>query len=129
MGLLSTCGQAATLTFYAQLFEDKAPSPPQPLPPGNDAGEPWTKPLTEAEFRHAWSWRRSFCAGNRSLEAVNIGDITQQNLGNDLDTAYLFPSLNAVRAEAASSSGWRGGVNLTALRMLEDRAVSLFLLC
>jgi hypothetical protein len=51
---------------------------------------------------------------------VNVGDVTQQNLGNDLDTAYLFPSLANVRAEAAS--GWHGGVNLTALRMLEDRA-------
>ena len=72
--------------------------------------------------RHTWSWRRVFCAGNRSLQAVNVGDITQQNLGNDLDTAYLFPSLADVRAEAASAAGWRGGVNLTALRMLEDRA-------
>ena len=53
---------------------------------------------------------------------MNVGDITQQNLGNDLDTAYLFPSLADVRAEAASAAGWRGGVNLTALRMLEDRA-------
>ena len=60
------------------------------------------------------------------MNAVNVGDITQQNLGNDLDTAYLFPPMEAVRAEAASSEGWRGGVNLTALRLLEDRAYGWF---
>jgi hypothetical protein len=87
---------------------------------------PWTKPLTEVEFRHTWSWRRAFCAGNRSLSAVNVGDITQQNLGNDLDTAYLLPPMEAVRAEATGVGGWRGGVNLTALRMLEDRACILW---
>ncbi len=105
----STCGQAATLTFYAELLDHTPPEPPQPLPVGNGAGAPWTKNLTEGEFRHTWSWRRSFCAGNRSLNAVNVGDITQQNLGNDLDTAYLFPSLADVRAEAKSKEGWRGG--------------------
>ena len=56
---------------------------------------------------------------------MNVGDITQQNLGNDLDSAYLFPDLEEVKAEAASG-GWRGGVNLTALRMLEDRAYGWF---
>ena len=77
--------------------------------------------LTDEAFRHTWSWRRALSGANKSLAAVNVGDITQQNLGNDLDTAYLFPPLEAVRAEAASAEGWRGGVNLTALRMLEDR--------
>jgi hypothetical protein len=73
----SHCGQAATLTFYAELLDRTPPTPPQPLPEGNSAGAPWTKNLTELEFRHTWSWRRAFCAGNRSLAAVNVGDITQ----------------------------------------------------
>ena len=105
----SSCGQAATLTFYAELLGHAAAEPPQPLPVGNGAGAPWSKNLTELEFRHTWSWRRAYCAGNRSLDAVNVGDITQQNLGNDLDTAYLFPPLADVRAEARSTEGWRGG--------------------
>jgi hypothetical protein len=44
----------------------------------------------------------------------------------DLDAAYMFPPLATVKAEAAT--GWRGGVNLTALHMLEQRArCSLYL--
>eukprot|EP01047_Picozoa_sp_COSAG01_P030857 COSAG01_NODE_2165_length_8256_cov_22.675003_7_plen_412_part_00 len=118
---LTHCGQAQTLTFYAQRFAAAAPEPPQPLPSGGAAGAPWKSNLTDEAFRHTWSWRRALSGANKSLAAVNVGDITQQNLGNDLDTAYLFPPLEAVRAEAASAEGWRGGVNLTALRMLEDR--------
>ena len=121
--LLSHCGQAQTLTFYVQRYADAAPEPSQPLPAGNSAGAPWKANLTDEAFRHTWSWRRALCAGsNRSLAAVNIGDITQQNLGNDLDTAYLYLPLEAVKAEAAGAAGWAGGVNMTALRMLEDRA-------
>jgi hypothetical protein len=121
--ILSHCGQAQTLTFYVQRYSAAAPEPPQPLPVGNCAGSPWTANLTDEAFRHTWSWRRALCAGsNRSLAAVNIGDITQQNLGNDLDTAYLFLPMEAVKAEAVGAAGWAGGVNLTALRMLEDRA-------
>ena len=72
-------------------------------------------------WKQAFTWRRAYCAGpNRSLHAVNGGDISQQNSGNDLDSAYLFPSHAAVQAEI--KRGWRGGLNLTALRMLEDRA-------
>ena len=52
-GLLSSCGQAATLTFYAELLDREPPQPPQPLPAGNGAGKPWVKNLTEAEFRYA----------------------------------------------------------------------------
>lgn len=33
---------------------------------------------------------RAHCAGNTSLSAVNVGDITQQNLLNDLDAAYIL---------------------------------------
>ena len=61
-------------------------------------------------WKQAFTWRRAYCAGpNRSLHAVNGGDISQQNSGNDLDSAYLFPSHAAVQAEI-KSGGWRGGV-------------------
>ena len=121
------CGQAATLTFYAQLLDSPAPapSPTHPaLPVGNGAGQPWTKTLSLYAFEHTWTWRRAFCAANRSLFAINVGDITQQNLGNDLDTAYLLLSSDDARLQA--EGGWAGGVNLTAMRMLEDRAYGWF---
>ena len=124
--LESGCGQAATLTFYMELL-DSAPAMPDPAPAGGAAGGGWPDPQSFADgggWRHSWSWRRSFCAGNTSLFASNVGDITQQNLGNDLDTAYCLLNLEDTRAEAAK--GWRGGLNLTALRMLEDRAYGWF---
>jgi hypothetical protein len=95
---------------------------PAAVPAGNAAGGTWPTDYADgpAQWEHAWSWRRSYCAANRSLMAVNPGDVSQQNLGNDLDTAYLFPTMSAVKKELAS--GWHGGLNLTALRMLEDRA-------
>ena len=73
----SHCGQAATLTFYAELLDHPAPEPPQPLPAGNGAGAPWTKNLTDGEFRHTWSFRRAFCKlfdfhGNNLEAAIAI---------------------------------------------------------
>jgi len=47
-----------------------------------------------------------------------VGDVTQQNLYNDMDNGYLFPPISSL----SPSSGWNGGVNLTTLRLLEDRA-------
>ena len=87
-------------------------------------GSKWVQDK-EHGWLHSWTWRRSFDpSGNRSIYSVNVGDISQQNTGNDLDTAYLFPPLPIVVAEA--QNGWRGGLNRTALRMLEDRAYGWF---
>jgi hypothetical protein len=99
------------------------------LQAGSSEGFPWVRNLSDVEFRHTWSWRRSWCASptNRSLQSVNVGDVTQQNLGNDLDAAYLLLPIDDVRAEAASGR-WQGGVNLTALDMLEQRAYGWFTL-
>ena len=61
---------------------------------------------------------RAQCAGNTSLAAVNTGDVTQINDKlNDLDSAYVFLPLSAAQQQRP----WRGGVNLTALAMLEER--------
>ncbi len=96
------------------------PAHPAVFPFGNDAGEPF--PVWDtADWLHSWSWRRSFCAGNTSLDAVNVGDVTQQNLVNDLDTAYMWLPMDEL-----SSGPWVGGVNMTALEMLENRALGSY---
>lgn len=91
--------------------------------------------------------------GNRSLAAINTGDITQQNNApQDLHVAYLLLPPNEARLTLKSSkreslhtgastatraqqqqprpvittSGWTGGVNLSALRLLEDRSFAWY---
>lgn len=121
----SGCGQAQTLTFYAELL-GAVPTDPYVPPLGADGGIGWPDGTHftangGADWRHAWTWRRSSdTSTNKSIYSVNIGDITQQNLGNDLDTAY--PLLPIAETKAEVLRGWAGGVNVTALRMLEDRA-------
>lgn len=51
----------------------------------------------------------------------HVFSVLQQNLLNDLDTAYLFPPIDSLQTTA-----WNGGVNITALAMLEDRAYGFF---
>eukprot|EP00052_Salpingoeca_macrocollata_P019408 m.161088 g.161088 ORF g.161088 m.161088 type:complete len:646 (-) comp20959_c0_seq3:25-1962(-) len=114
----STCGQAWTLTFYMQLLQEP-PAHPLPVPAGGDEGLPFG-PLTPDEWIHTWTWRRALCGANTSAFAANVGDVTQQNLGNDLDSAYLFKDFAAARHEA--ETGWQGGINITAMKMLEGRA-------
>jgi hypothetical protein len=128
------CGQAATLTFYATLLPPGQPaSPPSPEHPALPAGNGAFENTTKEAFEKTWTWRRSHCAGNTSLFAVNVGDVTQQNLGNDLDDAYLLLPPEAALAQMAAAAGgtgeetgWTGGINLTALRMAEDRAYGYF---
>ncbi|KAA0159782.1 hypothetical protein FNF28_05692 [Cafeteria roenbergensis] len=121
---LSGCGQAWTMTFYMTLLAE-APVEPHVVPPGSAEGSPWPAWSGDGKegwvFR-TWNYRRSACAGNTSLFAANVGDVSQQNLGNDLDTAYVPLPADLVRAERP----WQGGLNLTALRMLEDRAFGYF---
>ena len=121
------CGQAQTLTFYMELLaHPKADAAPQ----GNDEGRafPGSRGTAWATNLHgwynSWTWRRSFAAANRSVYAASVGDITQQNSGNDLDTAYVFLSIPDSKREA--STGWRGGLNLSAVRMLEDVSYGWF---
>jgi hypothetical protein len=133
------CGQAQTLTFYMELLREGQSAPNEPAPPaGSDEGRafPGSKcpPSCKWEdseangWRHSWGWRRSFDANaqNRSIYSVNAGDVSLQCYGNDLDTAYLFLPLKQTHAEAASAAGWRGGVNLTTLQMLENVSYGWF---
>eukprot|EP00750_Incisomonas_marina_P001552 INCI1132.3.p1 GENE.INCI1132.3~~INCI1132.3.p1 ORF type:complete len:495 (+),score=74.00 INCI1132.3:469-1953(+) len=153
----STCGQAATLTFYMELL-DHDPAEPDPAPPGSTAGgtpfstqgcccpqEPIDSHIVEThgstsgvtskagscDYRTIWSYRRA--SSRKPTEPtffeVLPGDVSQQNWGNpsgnDLDNAYLFQPLETARA-TVSAGQWAGGINLTALEMLEQRAYGWF---
>ena len=117
----STCGQAWTTTFYMELL-DEAPAEPAFVPPGSSEGLPFPNLSDPAIWHYSWSWRRSFCAGNTSLDAVNVGDITQQNYGNDLDSGYAFLDIKSAQAQKP----WKGGLNITVLQMLENRSYGYF---
>jgi hypothetical protein len=124
------CGQSQTLTFFMQLLDESPSSSvrrrsPWGSPEGRafdgSKGTKWVL-NKDGGWLHSWTWRRSFDpSANRSLYSVNVGDISQQNMGNDLDTAYIFLPLEQAKAEAINGR-WAGGLNLTAMRMLEDRA-------
>ena len=84
----------------------------------------------ECNFEGIWSYRRARVgSGGDASPAgwahIYSGDITQQNWGNpsgnDLYNAYLLAPLSEARA-SVRNGGYHGGVNLTALRMLEQRA-------
>jgi hypothetical protein len=63
-----------------------------------------------------------------AFSAVDTGDVSQQNWGpsgNDLDNAYLFLPLADARVDV-DSGVWAGGVNMTTLAMLEQRAWGWF---
>jgi hypothetical protein len=82
------------------------------------------------DYRGIWSYRRAVARnGSQPWNEVNVGDISQQNWGNpsgnDLDNGYMFLPLEDARA-SVSSEEWVGGVNLTALGMLEQRAFGWF---
>jgi hypothetical protein len=149
------CGQAATLTFFMQLVET-APSTPDPTPAGSTAGgknfsavgcccpdfdsavshelggmsDSAGTSRGSCDYRGIWSYRRAVARnGSQPWNEVNVGDISQQNWGNpsgnDLDNGYMFLPLEDARA-SVSSEEWVGGVNLTALGMLEQRAFGWF---
>lgn len=134
------CGQAATLTFFMELL-DTPPTTPDPAPPGGTAGGanfsavgcccPTTVSNSgQCDYRGIWSYRRAVSRKSApSWSEINAGDVSQQNWGNpsgnDLDNGYMFVSLDDARASVEAGT-WAGGVNLTALSMLEQRAYGWF---
>jgi hypothetical protein len=140
------CGQAATLTFFMGIRNhSESPAVAEPVPAGSTAsGSQFDIPNNgnNESLPIAWTWddiwlyrRAKLGDANASTEAScpahhgagacspRVGDLTQQNWGggNDLDNAYLFvPLEQAIRQAKAGMH--RGGVNLTAMSMLEQRA-------
>ena len=126
------------------------PPPPSPVvPAGSSEGVPFDipndghgLPLPKPwSWDDVWTYRRAKvgAAGASSIASKNrstgtrasnagrplpgVGDLVQQNWGggNDLDNAYMFRPLAEAVTEAAANN-WHGGLNLTALSMLEQRA-------
>lgn len=107
---------------------------------GHNGGEPYILPgcccpasaslpgSRNCSWDGVWTYRRS-SPGPAQLPwpAANVGDVSQQNWGhgNDLNNAYVFAPMAEAKAVAASGR-WSGGMNLTALAMLEQRAFGWF---
>ena len=87
----------------------------------------WPK---QCSWGGVWRYRRTIAAPKADaspVAGVGYGDVSLQNWGhgNDMMAACLF--LPTAAAEASVTSGsWAGGVNITALRMAEDRAFGWF---
>jgi hypothetical protein len=121
-----TCGFAATLVFFMTL-RDHRTNASAVVPPGGDAGIPFPYEAwaSQEQWNESWTYRRGVCNGSQSMTAVNVGDVTQQNWINDVDSGYFFEPL---RWSSANNSwrGWAGAVNLTTQRLLEERALGTF---
>ncbi len=138
------CGQAATLTFYTRIGNATEAASSPPVPPGSTGdGMPFdipndgsSKPLPSPwGWDDIWTYRRARLGGTAPPGShspahggtVYIGDLTQQNWGggNDLEGGYLWLPVHDALATARERR-WTGGINTTALSMLEQRAYGWF---
>lgn len=120
---LSTCGQATTITFFMRADNGTTPPPTPVVPSGSDDGIPYN--MDNLSYQKIWAYRRALSQPHASQARINPGEITQQNLGNDLLSRYLFQSLEAARSSAAAGK-WAGGIDLAALSAAEQRAYGWF---
>lgn len=130
---LDTCGQAVTLPFFLRLVppgQPVPPPPPAPVPPTPPEAAQPPFSLQGYSWERVWTYRRALlgntsrASGGGIFDAVTDGDVSQQNWGqgNDYAAGYIF--LPAAQAQAAAAAGqWAGGLNLTALRQAEERAI------
>jgi hypothetical protein len=116
------CGQAATFTFFVSWGLTPGPSP-DPVPTGSDEGLPFGFTAWSGNVSHAYTWRRSIAAQGPAAdkEMPSRGDLMLVNSYNDMKNAILWLPLAQAQAQAASGQ-WRGGLNLTAVAMAEQRA-------
>jgi hypothetical protein len=112
---LDVCGQSATVDFY--LFS------------WNESFCPFTAeggcPQQECDFGiypgltrdSIWTYRRS----RSSADAFGPDQVSLQNIDSMDEPSYLFLPAADVREQA--KTGWRGGINLTALALAERRSL------
>eukprot|EP00656_Telonema_subtile_P039326 TRINITY_DN44453_c0_g1_i1.p1 TRINITY_DN44453_c0_g1~~TRINITY_DN44453_c0_g1_i1.p1 ORF type:complete len:353 (+),score=49.04 TRINITY_DN44453_c0_g1_i1:180-1238(+) len=133
------CGQAATTSFYIE----RSPAEQESRPCGAAVQEEdWgnNQILNSADWVSSWVWRRSVCSQPTNLTLcpvdgfwspskavyVNQGDISQQDKGNALTSGYFLLDTDAVQQQLSEQGAWKGGVNLTVLKMLEQRSYDWF---
>jgi hypothetical protein len=130
-----SCGLAATLVYFMKAGLRGSSSSGQGNcvqhpPAGNDEGIPfpfqqWAQ---DGQWRMSWTYRRGVCNSTTTcgMFDINPGDVTQQNWINDLDSAYLLLPMLSGNESYPIQRPWRGGVNQTVLKMLEDRAYASY---
>lgn len=114
------CGQGTTIPIFMTYGTTPAPAP-DPWPPGDDCGYPYT--LGNDTWERIWTYRRSSAVPNATYDSASPTETSNQNWGggNDYDVGYLLLPLEAARAQVAAGS-WAGGINTTAYAAAEQRA-------
>lgn len=122
------CGQAATVCFWISIDQDEAPQP-DPTPYGSDVGYilPNISHWNNTSLDHAFIWRRSYAVDPYNDSTINLGDVflINEQDGNDLLNSNIFLPLKDAY-EQVYSGEWRGGMNLTALAMAEQRSFAYY---
>lgn len=132
--------QSACFTFFMELLAEP-PAKPDGAPPGAAGPMPFWQTLcccsgsaaipgtNNCSWAGIWSFRRTTIGtgGESAIKGVNIGDVSMQNWGHGNDMAAASLMIPDAAAKASALAGrWVGGVNTTAVRMMEDRAYGWF---
>jgi hypothetical protein len=86
--------------------------------------------LEGLSWDQVWTYRRALAVGVEQSEdsitypTVNRGEQSNQNLGNDYITRYLFS--NEKKKDNYAVGEWAGGIDLKSLKGAEDRAYAWY---
>jgi len=114
-----TCGQATAVGFWMSWGLTPAPQP-DPWPPGASYGIPFNL-STRGDWNHTMTWRRSLATNASDSVQPRPGDLSLIQSSNDLADALLWLPYATARQQVADGR-WQGGVNMTVVAMLEQRA-------
>ena len=121
------CGQGTTIPFFLSWHDAPVPTP-DPWPPGSLAGGP---PFAQQglSWERDWTYRRVDAPRGSDPNAGACGETSVINVGgcNDYSSGYLFLAAGSPELQAQLAPGaWRGGVNLTAYALAEQRAFGCY---
>jgi len=127
-GYLSSCGQGTTIPFFVTYGREPAPSP-DPWPAGSrGGGSPFSQ--QGMSWQRDWTYRRVDAARDSDPNAAAPGETSVINVGggDDYDSGYVFYAINSseLNAQLAAPGLWRGGVNLTAYALAEQRSFGFY---
>jgi hypothetical protein len=125
---LSSCGQGTTVPHYTTYGREPAPSP-DPWPAGSrGGGAPFDQ--QGLSWQRDWTYRRVDAARGSDPNKAAPGETSVINVGggDDYDSGYIFYAINSseLNAQLAAPGLWRGGVNLTAYAMAEQRSFGFY---